>query len=246
MTSGATSPMNVYKLEPDVAAGFTGHLRATHPWFLPGLENCSGCGQTWSTTGLEYPCVDLTEFPHQAQYRQPRAEPQDVLTRLTEQLRSWLPAGLLLEPGASFGPMTGTARGLFGEIHLPVPWTLCMYREALERLQASGIHGLQGCRLNVRHRDEQAPELWELQLEHHGHFHPDCLPADRKPPCPRCGVESYDLPDPYLLDAQSLPTPVDLFRLADWPTLILATQRFVDTVQQLELDGVVFREVPVR
>ncbi|WIG99380.1 hypothetical protein KGD87_24005 [Myxococcus sp. SDU36] len=34
--------------------------------------------------------------------------------------------------------------------------------------------------------------------------------------------------------------------LADWPTLILATQRFVDAVQRLELDGVTFRQVAVR
>ncbi|ATB51040.1 hypothetical protein MYMAC_006697 [Corallococcus macrosporus DSM 14697] len=61
-----------------------------------------------------------------------------------------------------------------------------------------------------------------------------------------CGVEDYDLPDPYHLDAASLPTQVDIFRLADWTTIILATQRFVDAVQHLELDGVTFRPVQVR
>ncbi|NVJ01873.1 hypothetical protein HV824_27645 [Myxococcus sp. AM009] len=39
---------------------------------------------------------------------------------------------------------------------------------------------------------------------------------------------------------------MDVFRLADWPTLILATQRFVDAVHRLELDGVTFRQVAVR
>ncbi|WP_426755604.1 double-CXXCG motif protein [Myxococcus sp. Y35] len=238
--------MSIYKLAATEDAGSKGELNATHPWILPGLENCVGCGATWATTGLQYPCVDLSAVPEQAMYREPRAEPHDALARLTEQLRPWMPPGILLNPGASFGPMTGTARGRFGGFHLPNPWTLCMRKEALEKLSSSGVQGLQGCRINVRYRGTQPPELFELQLELHGSFHRDCLPAEQPPPCERCGREDIPLPDPYILDAATLPTTTDVFRLADWPTLILATQRFVDTVRRLELDGVVFHEVPVR
>ncbi|MBZ4420414.1 double-CXXCG motif protein [Myxococcus sp. RHSTA-1-4] len=39
-------------------------------------------------------------------------------------------------------------------------------------------------------------------------------------------------------------TSADVFRLADWPTIILATERFVETAGRLKLDGVVFRELP--
>ncbi|WP_205507547.1 SitI6 family double-CXXCG motif immunity protein [Myxococcus vastator] len=238
--------MNAYELETAAATGFTGELKVRHPWRLPGLENCERCGATWATTGLQYPCIDLSAFPQHTSYREARIEPQGELDRLTEQLRDWIPSGILLRPGASFGPMEGTARGVFGHFHLPNPWTLCMHREALEQLQAAGVHGLQGCRMNLRSRGTPPPELLELQLERHGHFHPDCLPAAQQPPCARCGRDTAALPDPYLLDAASLPTTVDVFRLADWPTLILATQRFVDAVQRLELDGVTFRQVEVR
>jgi hypothetical protein len=39
---------------------------------------------------------------------------------------------------------------------------------------------------------------------------------------------------------------VDIFRLADASTLIIANERLVDAVRRLELDGVVFKELEVR
>ncbi len=237
--------MSIYRVESPQVPSYTGNLNAAHPWGLPGLANCPGCGATWSEAGLHYPGVDLASMPNRHEYETPRPEPYAELVRLREQIRPRVPPGFALSPGTKFGPLTGRASGTFGQLHLQF-WALCIRREALEQLQQAGIEGLEGYRVQVQGRGKSLPELLELQLAPRGRFHPDCLPTDRKPPCPRCGVESHDLPDPYLLDAQSLPTSVDLFRLADWPTLILATQRFVDTVQQLELDGVVFREVPVR
>ncbi|MFP2958191.1 double-CXXCG motif protein [Myxococcus sp. 1LA] len=238
--------MSVYSLETDKAAGFTGALNASHPWWIPGLKDCADCGATWATTGLDYPCIDLSAFPEHASYREPRAEPQEELNRLIEQLRSWLPPGVHLMPGGTFGPLTGTARGTFGQLHLQNPWTFCLRREALEQLQSAGVRGLQGCRMNLSSRGTPPPELFELQLEQHGRFHRDCLPTPPPPVCTQCGRDDMDLPAPYILDAASLPTNVDIFRLADWPTIILATQRFVDTARRLELDGVTFRPVEVR
>lgn len=239
--------MKVYELAPDMAERFTGELHASHKWMLPGLESCVGCGATWATTGLQYPCVDLSGLPERKQYEKPRTEPHDELVHLIEQLRPMMPAGTVLKPGAVFGPMKGWARGDFGQLHMQNPWTLCLRREALERLQEAGIRGLQGCPLEVRYRGKNPPELLELQLEYHCRFHPDCLPPEPPPPpCPRCGRQSKTLPDPYILDAKTLPTTADVFRLAAWSTHILATERFVEAARRLELDGVVFREVPVR
>lgn len=239
--------MKAYKLEPDSAARFTGELHASHKWGLPGLENCPGCGATWATTGLQYPCVDLSGLPGSEEYEEPRTEPYDELVRLIERVRQLVPPGPLLQPGAVFGPMKGWAKGHFGQFHMQNPWTLCLRREALEHLQEAGVLGLQGCPLEVRYRGKNPPELFELQLEYHGRFHPDCLPAEPPPPpCSRCGREGNTLPDPYILDAKTLPATADVFRLADWPTHILATERFVETAHRLALDGVVFREVPVR
>ncbi|HVG57633.1 MAG TPA: double-CXXCG motif protein [Hyalangium sp.] len=98
----------------------------------------------------------------------------------------------------------------------------------------------------MRFRAKYPPELLELQLVAHGNLHPGCLPADRKRPCPQCGSGEASLPNTYWLDAASLPKHLDVFRLADWPTLIFATERMVDGVKRLELDGIGFREVEAR
>jgi uncharacterized double-CXXCG motif protein len=126
------------------------------------------------------------------------------------------------------------------------PWSLYARREALEQLREAGLRGLQGCPLNVRFRAKRSPELLELQLELHGRFHPDCLPADPPPPCPTCGNDFLKLPDHPLLALESLPTSLDVFRLAQWSTLILVTERMVDAVQRLKLDGLIFQELEAR
>jgi hypothetical protein len=57
---------------------------------------------------------------------------------------------------------------------------------------------------------------------------------------------SHSVPDPYVLDAASLPEHVDIFRLADASTLLIANERLVDAVRHLDLDGVVFKELEAR
>ena len=49
-----------------------------------------------------------------------------------------------------------------------------------------------------------------------------------------------------ILDAASLPTGLDLFRLRQAWTAIIASERMVDAAQLLELDGVSFRELETR
>jgi uncharacterized double-CXXCG motif protein len=116
-------------------------------------------------------------------------------------------------------------------------------REALEKLQAEGLRGLKGCRMEVRFRQRNAPELLELELVPVGRLHPDCLPPGHEPPCPRCGRPGVDKPKSPLLDARTLPDDLDLFRSTDY-SIELCTGRFVEACRRLGLDGLVF--LPVR
>jgi uncharacterized double-CXXCG motif protein len=127
-----------------------------------------------------------------------------------------------------------------------VPWWLLAQREALARLQAEGLQGLKGCRPLLRFRQRAAPELLELEILPVGRLHPDCLPPNRKPPCPRCRREGLSLPKVRMLDATTVPSHVDLFRLEDISTVIVCTRRFVDACQRLGLDGVTFIPLPTR
>jgi uncharacterized double-CXXCG motif protein len=235
--------MRYFSIEEDRSSGYTGEVDATHKWSLPGII-CPTCKATWSDGSKAYPSVDLTPMAALADFEEARAEPADEYDRLCELVRPLLPSRALLEPGAAFGPIEGRAQGRFGALVSPYPWWLLVRREALEKLQAEGLQGLKGCRTALRFRQRAAPELLELEVLPVGRLHANCLPPDRRDPCPRCGWNDVPLPDEPLLDAATLPGDLDLFRLEDYPTVIVCTERFVDACQRLGLDGVAFLSLP--
>ena len=240
--------MKFYEAVEDTSLGYTGYLDGVHRWGLPGVQPCLTCRAGGGSPALAYPCVELSSLPEHERKKlsDPWPVPREEIARLAELVRPFVPSWVLLNPGAQFGPLAGKGAGRFGQLFLQNPWTLLLRREALERLQAANVRGLQACSVDVRFRGKNPPELLELQLELHGRIHPACLPPNRKPPCPTCGNDPYKLPNPIVLDAASLPEDVDVFRMRDAWTVILVTERFVDAVKRLELDGVTFRELEAR
>lgn len=227
------------------ASRYTGTLNARHKWGgLPGLS-CPECGASWAGGMTSYPSVDLSSLPERKEYEKARPEPFDEFVRLRELVRPLVPPGAQLLPGATFGPLVGTATGTFSPLFFYYVTMPLIEREALEKLQAEGVRGLKGFPTELRFRQKKHPELWELEILPHGRLHPDCTP-ERPPPCPKCGRDYFGRPDDFILDAASLPTHTDLFRLSDFETTFIATERFVDAVRRLQLDGAEFREVPVR
>jgi uncharacterized double-CXXCG motif protein len=239
-----------YQADEDTSQGYTGNLDdAVNTWGLPGAQPCPTCRAGGGKLGLQFPCVDLSSLPEEERKKlsDPWPVPPEEMSRLIELVRPLAPAWAVLKPGAVFGPITGKGSGRFGDLFMQTPWVLLMRREALESLQEAGVRGLQGCPINVKFRGKDAPELLELQLRLYGRLHPACIPPDRKPPCPTCGNPSKGkLPDPLILDAATLPGDVDVFRLEEIPGFILVTERFVDAVAGLGLDGVKFRELETR
>ncbi|WNG42404.1 hypothetical protein F0U61_40425 [Archangium violaceum] len=235
--------MHYFVVQEDRSAGFTGFVDAAPKWGLPGILNCPVCKATWGA-GFAYPSVDLTPVAALADFEEARAEPIEEYERLCELVRPLLPAGAVLRPGSDFGPLVGKAQGSFGSFVMNYSWRLLVQREALERLQAEGLQGLKGCRTELRFRQRKSPELLELEILPVGRAHPDCLPPDRKPPCPRCHRLGLSLPEELLLDASTLPNDRDLFRLEDFSGVIVCTERFVDACQRLGLDGVAFKPLP--
>lgn len=234
-----------YELLEDKVSRYTGDPRAVSKWSLPG-SYCSVCDATWVSVGVVYPCVDLSALPQRSEFEEARRVPIEEFERLRELVRPLMPPGALVHPGANLGPLVGTATGTFGAFFYDMPFTLLVRREALEKLQSMGMRGLRGCRAQLRFRQRNPPELWELQLEYRGRLHPDCLPPSRMTPCSRCGPDGFMMPEDLLLDAATLPKDLDLFRLADATGTIIASERLVETVRRLELDGVIFKEVPLR
>lgn len=239
--------MRFFDIERLKPSRYVGEVDGTHRWGLPGI-NCPRCKAIWSTAGLAYPSVDLSSHPERKNLEEARLEEDFTeFERLRESVRPWVP-GNVLSPGTEFGVFEGTAHGTFGPFVLPTSWIMMMRREALEQLQAEGLQGLKGCRVELRFRQKKAPpELVELELLPLGLLHEDCIPPESREPCPRCGRWGFSLPAQPVLKASSLPKEVDLFRLANFPTVIVATERFVEVVRKLwPEEGLELRELPVR
>jgi uncharacterized double-CXXCG motif protein len=240
----ASKRIQYFTIDEDRSLGYTGFVEATNKWGLPGVH-CPACDATWGA-GFSYPCVDLTPVAALADFEEARPEPIEEYERLCELVRPLLPPGALLEPGTTFGPSIGKAQGRFGQFVMNYSWILMVQREALEKLQAEDLRGLKGCRAELRFRQRNSPELFELEILPKGRLHRDCLPSDYQPPCSRCGRSFIPLPDDLLLDATSLSRELDLFRLEDFSQVIVCTKRFADACKRLGLDGVVFQPLPVK
>jgi uncharacterized double-CXXCG motif protein len=239
--------MRFYWLRDVPEPRYSGGHDYGHKWGLPGTQ-CPVCGISGAVTGDAYPSVDLSHLPAEEQKKYlPRFERDYAeFERLREQVRPLVPPGVHLWPGTHFGPMDGAARGEFGPLALHHGWTLLMRREPMECLQAEGVRGLKGVRTELRFRKKNPPELLELELFPQGELHPDCL-LERPPRCPRCDDARVKRSEEPILDAATLPEDLDLFRMADFMTMIIATERFVEAVRRLGYEqDIAFLELSVR
>ncbi|WP_021781220.1 double-CXXCG motif protein [Myxococcus hansupus] len=237
-----------YWLVEDKAATarHAGDINAAHRWKLPGLASCPGCGATWAGAGHYYPAVDLSALPEQASFLKARPEPFSEYARLRELVRPLAPPHVPLPPGTRFGPLEGTARGDLG----PFTWIgnalLLMRQDALEQLQMKDVYGFIGGWASLRFRQKSPPAYFEPQLQPHGRLHPDCLPRDATPPCGTCGWVDLSRPEEPVLDATAIPPNLDIFRLGNFATMIVSTERFMNAVLQSKLKGIRFLELAMR
>ncbi|NNB86710.1 SitI6 family double-CXXCG motif immunity protein [Corallococcus exiguus] len=237
--------MKFFRLRPAEGPRFTGFLDGVHQWGLPG-GLCPVCEASPGGLGEAYPSVDLSGWRHRRELAEARQVPLEEYERLRELLRPHTPPGALLLPDAEFGILRAKASGRWGALHLPYAWLLVMQREALVRVRGAGFDLLASdMDLHFRGKTPRV-ELVEIELHPRGRLHDGCFPGGRERPCERCGRQGDRLPGAPVLDGRTLPTDMDLFRLSDYTTVIIANERFVDAMTRLEMEGVVFKELPVR
>ncbi|MCP3098263.1 double-CXXCG motif protein [Myxococcus sp. K15C18031901] len=227
-----------------VANGYGGEVHGSHQWGLPGAS-CPTCGVTWSGAGHYFPSVDLTRLSEHRAFEKARPEPFPEFARLRELVHPLVPSNAELPPGTGFGPLTGTGFGKLPSFAWIID-VLLIQQEAWTALQSEDLQGLQACPTALRFRQKTPPALLEFQIPPRGRLHPDCVPLDVPPPCPTCGRHAFKRPDDPFLDATALPTDLDLFRVGNFATMVIGTERFMDAVQRLKLDGITFRELPAR
>ncbi|WP_375757759.1 double-CXXCG motif protein [Corallococcus exercitus] len=235
--------MKFFRLRAAEGPRFTGFLDAGHRWGLPG-GLCPVCKASPGGLGEAYPSVDLSGWAHRGELTEPRQEPLEEYERLRELLRPQVPFEAPLRPGAEFGPLTGKASGKWSALDLPSPWTLVMRSETVDQLCEAGI-ALRASKMDLRFRSKTEVDLREVEIHCRGRLHDSCFPGGRERPCERCGRQGGSFPDAPILDGSTLTGDLDLFRLTDYTTIIIATERFVDAVNRFEFEGVVFKEIPV-
>ena len=234
-----------FSIEEDRSSVYTGYINGTHKWGLPGILGCPGCKATWGGGAMAYPSVDLTPVVSLADFEEPRAEPIEEYERLRELVRPLLPPGALVEPGTALGPLVGKAQGRFGPLVTLNPWVLLMQREAAGETPGRGAAGTQGLSHRVALPPAQLARVARAGNPPRGSLAPGLLAARTASRHVRV-VDAADLPCPRsrLLDASTIPTHLDLFRLEDFSTVIVCTERFVEACRRLGLDGVSFQPLP--
>ncbi|MBZ4397923.1 double-CXXCG motif protein [Myxococcus sp. AS-1-15] len=237
-----------YWLDEDQGAATQhgGHVDAAHRWGLPGLLKCPTCEKSWAAAGHYYPGVDLAPLGElEREFRKARQEPFDEFARLRAMVLPLAPPGAVLPPGTTFGPLVGRCSGQLPDFTWVVD-ELLLHRRVLDGLQSGGVRGLEAFPTEFRSRQKAPPDFLEVQLAHRGQFHPDCIPDGVSPPCTTCGRFALKRPDEPILDASSLPSDLDLFRVGNFATMVICTERFLDALSRVGGDGLTWRELPVR
>ncbi|QAT83818.1 hypothetical protein EJ065_2236 [Corallococcus coralloides] len=235
--------MRFFEVNAAKGARFTGFIDGTHRWGLPG-GLCPVCGSSPGGLGEAYPSVDLSGWAHREELAEARQVPLEEYERLRDLVRLQVPFEAPLLPGAEFGPLIGKASGKWSALDLYDPWTLVMRSEIVDVLRDAGI-ALRASKMDLRFRSKVEVELREVEIHCRGRLYDSCFPGGRERPCERCGRQGGSYPDAPILDGSTLTGDLDLFRLTDYTTIIIATERFVDAVNRFGFEGVVFKELPV-
>lgn len=236
--------MKIYEIREDQYRKKAGYIEAIHKWGLPGVI-CPVCKSTWSTIGLEYPTVDLNGFADETLYRKARTEPLDEFLKLRQKIKNAFPKLTVLNPGTEFGALKGKAIGLMDGFVWRSWWTISLARTALEQLKGSSLLLPDSAKAELEFKREES-EIYELDLPLQGRLVNGIYDSSQLNYCVACGRDSISKPEKILIDNASIPNNIDIFRVSNFTTIILVTERFVETVNSLNIKGAVFEEVETK
>lgn len=238
--------MNLYRVKPNVknwGVQYKYGINATHEWGLPGVH-CSTCGNSWSTTGVIYPVVDLSILPMADRFRDVRPVSVEEFRILKNFVSPLLPDHSSLPPGTELGKLVGNAWGKFGDFAWVNPWTMLIQSDTHEKFFQSGIELPVSAKPDLKYRSRTHPDLIELQIEPVIELVKASFSPRDSIPCPSCGYNSHKLQQ-LIIDKSSIPQKTNLFRPRGHPTHIIATEEFIEMVKAEEMKDISFIEVLV-
>lgn len=216
-------------------------IDATHKWGLPGVV-CESCGVTWANTGTQYPSVDISDNPTESLYRLPRVLPFKLFEELRESIRASFPNDALLYPGTEFGSLVGWARDCPDGFVWQNPWTLLIHKNALNRLADNDVFLPLTVPCQLTTKAPECLELYEFEITSYACLSPGMLHGAKI--CFVCNRIEVKVPfEELVIEKNSVPANLDLFRVAEFTTMILATERFVEAAITSNLSGIRFDEI---
>jgi uncharacterized double-CXXCG motif protein len=162
--------------------------------------------------------------------------------RLQESLIPILPDHLPPRPGTELGTLRGRARGTVGDFSWPQTWTICVSGAAVTKLQGVGVQ-LTAVPVDLSMSPGFETPLLEIEIWPLVRISNTSLKEPGVAPCQVCGRIRDGYKEPLTVERDSVPLDVDLFRAMHWPSQILCTERFRDSVKELRLTGAEFAPV---
>lgn len=214
-------------------------IEGEHKWILPGLI-CPACG-TWGAVGIEFPCIEPS--PKQRRYFKKGPQPLDWFKNVLP--HSGLPCsgGPFPEPTTEFGAFQGKVE--FGKMVTdfiwPRPWTILIRRKVKDLLAESNLRVRCFAETQIQRAGKLNERFYELQIEAGLMLDESCLERSG-PDCQICGRSPLKLSSkPLKLRMGTLHD--DVFRAANFPTSILATEKFVSLCKEQSFSNITFQAV---
>jgi uncharacterized double-CXXCG motif protein len=234
--------MDYFLILPDDenwGTAFNDNIEANYMWTMPGVH-CPICQQTWATLGVAYPLVDLSSTSIRNQLEKPGVVEIEVYEELKKVIKQIVPDGLPIPPGTEFGPVVGKITGPFGDFVWRQIWDPMMKVGPYANLNSTGLSIPMAIYPMLQHMVQG--QLFQLQIEPYGQLSSLSFIDRDVTPCPRCKRESRKL-EKVIVERDSVPDRLDMFRLRNYPTKILVSQRLRDSVEQFGLTNIKFEKV---
>ena len=229
--------MNWYEVREEVASAGRLKREVRRAWSLPGVI-CDACSATWATTGLEFPSVDLSMLLECEELVEPRVVPFSEYEQLAGSVSRHLDNRKRYRPGSGFGRLSGT---VFGEL---TDFLILNVVNLVVSLSAGNIldQDLRENRLVDTNLflAEGSDRYLEIELEPLGEM---IDRIERTKQCSKCERIDITLPEKIVVDRRSIPESSHLFRLRNFPSVMVASDQFVEKVIACDLTGLTFENL---
>ena len=218
-------------------------INASRTWGLSGIK-CSTCGKTWSSVGLGYPWIDLSQLPNERIYRKRGPHDNEEFNRRCRPIRELLGSDLPLEPGTDFGSLVGTAWGNLGDFGWLSPWDMLVSERTLSILTNEGIKLPHVVKADLRFRKRAARPYYEIGIDAFVEMSLSTFEPGTLKSCARCGREAGHLAEMVIREGP-VPEHSDVFRVRGFWTYILITERFAEVIRRHQMTNILLKEVKV-